>query len=313
MFPPCEMMTKTFLPAVRGLVAHRLKKLGRGQTSIAKFLGITQSAVSQMLAVDEKRFVERLEQLGVGAGEASLLVDTLSDEVVSNPVRATEILYGFWLEMLSKGRFCDYHRKTYPQLANCEICIGRVFITESDEERSSILKSLEKIVKKLESISAFSKLIPEVGTNVVYCVENASTVEDVAGVVGRIVALDDEVRSVGRPAFGGSHHLALVLLTARKHNPNIRAAINLRFSEAVRKAVEKAGLVHAYIEPHSKPITDETVVDDLANLFRSRVKFPDAVLHGGGVGFEPITYLFADDADTLIQKVLKVVNNLLTS
>ncbi|MDW8083661.1 MAG: thiamine-phosphate synthase family protein [Candidatus Caldarchaeum sp.] len=307
------MMTKVFLPAVRGLVVHRLKKHGKGQTSIARYLGITQSAVSQILAVDEKRFYRRLEELGVEQRETTLLVDTICDEIISNPVRATQIIQAFWLELLSKGRFCDFHRRMYPQLINCDICIGRIFTAEFDDEKTKILKELEKYVKKLESSRWFAKLIPQVGTNLVYSVENPKSVDDVAGVVGRIVAVDDEVRSVGKPAFGGSHHLALVLLTARKFDRKIRAAVNLNYSENMKRALDKAGLAYAIVAPHTTTITDETVLLDLESVSRSFEKFPEAIVHGGGVGYEPITYLFAEDLEKLFEKVLKLSNRFLSS
>lgn len=302
------MMTKVFLPATRGLVVHRLKKRGAGQTSIAKLLGITQSAVSQILGFDERKYYKKLELLGISERDASLLVQTLCEEVVVNPVRATEVLYDFWLQLLSQGRFCEFHRRIYPQLANCEICIGRVFAGKMDEERTTVLKSLEKCVRTLESLRGFAKLIPQVGTNVVYSLDESSSINDVAGVLGRIVAVDDEVRSVGRPAFGGSHHLALVLLTARRFNRKIRAAANLRYSENMRKLLSRIRFTYIVVEPHTEVVTDEKVLEDLERVFRDSAVFPDAVLHGGGVGFEPITYLFAEDPDKLVEKIRKISN-----
>ncbi|MEM1947467.1 MAG: thiamine-phosphate synthase family protein [Candidatus Caldarchaeum sp.] len=310
MFPPCEMMAKNFLPAVRGLVAHRLKKMGKGQTFIAKTLGITQSAVSQILASDERKYGKKLEELGLERREYALLVETISQEVSVNPTRATEILYGFWLDMLSKGRFCDYHRRMYPQLLGCEICLRRAFVAEFDEERTRILEALEKSVKRLEGSRAFAKLIPQVGTNVVACLERSQSVDDVAGVVGRIVRVDDGVKAVGRPAFGGSHHLALVLLTARRYNKSVKAAVNIINSSAARKTIAEAGIVYAVIEPHQSPISDETVLQDLENVFQTSPKFPAAVFHGGGVGYEPITYLFSDNLEKLIDLVLILANRI---
>lgn len=311
MFPPCEMMTKNFLPPLRGLVAHRMKKKGLGQTSIAKLLGVTQSAVSQMLQVDEKKFLTKLEDMGIAKKETALLVQALCDELEKNPVNATRVLYMFWRDLLSKGRLCEFHRKMHPQLADCDICIGQVFATEFDQDRIQVLKALEKCVEKLESNRAFRKLIPEVGTNVVYSIENPATTNDVAGVAGRLVSVDDEVKAVGRAVFGGSHHLAIILLTAQRFNKNIRSAINIRYSSEILRAMESLGIKHVVVEPSPKMVSDQTVVEDVEKSFREVGGTLEAVAHGGGIGFEAITYVFAENPDKLVNKVFKIAAKVL--
>jgi predicted transcriptional regulator len=85
-FPPCEMMSKTFLPAIRGVVIHRLRKQGIGQPTIAKLIGVTQAAVSQILRKDESKFVEALVEMGLEEEEIHLLADTLCRELSKTPL-----------------------------------------------------------------------------------------------------------------------------------------------------------------------------------------------------------------------------------
>mgnify|MGYP001772870551 CR=1 FL=1 len=273
---------------------------------VAKVLGITQSAVSQILAKDEKIFYHSLEQMGLSRKEASLLVETLCNEVVKNAAAATAILYSFWRGLLSEGRFCEYHRKMYPQLAACDICIGTTQLGGLDEERTRVLKKLEDSLKKLETSPGFKRLIPQVGANLVYCIADASTEYDVAGVAGRIVLADDEVKAVGRPMFGGSRHLANILLTARNFNKRIRAAINLKHFPEMGKVLEKVGVKFAVVGARAEPISDDVVLEDVARAFKEKGGKLEALIHGGGIGYEPITYLFAETLDDLVERVLLI-------
>jgi len=308
-FPPCEMLSKTFLPAIRGVVIHRLRRQGIGQPTIAKLVGVTQAAVSQTLRKEESKFVEALSKMGLEEGEIYLLVDTLCGELVQNPVRATGVLYGFWHGLLSEGRLCAYHRQLYPVLEECDICMNPSYEKSLDEERLMVLRTLDMCVKRLTASRSFAALIPEVGVNIVYCISNPQTINDVAGVAGRIVAAGKEVKSVGRPAFGGSKHLASVLLATRRKNPAIRSAINVSNNSRIKSALLKTGLQTVEISPVARELSDDEIVAAVASsVGDDRVT---AVLHGGGIGVEPITYLFADEASRLVDIVLKIAGQAL--
>ncbi len=303
------MMVKTFLPAVRGVIVYRLRKNGYGQPTIAKLVGITQAAVSQILSKDEKKYFDSLEKMGVSKNEIVILADTLCNMLVESPAQATAILYSFWRSLLSEGRFCSYHRTMYPQLIGCDICMMPALDKVLDEEKITVLKTLDKCVKKLEESQTFERLIPEVGVNIVYCLRGASSTAEVAGVAGRIVALDKRVKSVGRPSFGGSNHLASVLLVARAYDASIRSAINIKNNSQVRKVLEEMGISFVEIEPRMKIIDEKDVLQDIDNCFRQGAL--EAVLHGGGVGYEPITYIFGKNPEDLVNTVLKVSEKVL--
>ncbi len=303
-FPPCEMMSKTFLPSIRGMVVHRLRKQGIGQPTIAKLIGVTQAAVSQILRKDESKFVEALIEMGLGEEEIHLLVDTLCSELTHNPARATGVLYGFWRGLLSEGRLCAHHRRLHPQLEECDICMNPSYEKSMDAERLEVLRQLDICVKKLTTSRNFASLIPEVGVNIVYCVSNPQTINDVAGVAGRIVAAGNEVKSVGRPAFGASKHLASVLLASRMRNTAIRSAINISNNASVKAALHRIGLEVVEIDLVAREISDEEIVATVAGSVG--VASVTAVLHGGGIGIEPVTYIFADHPSKLVDIVLKI-------
>ncbi|MDW7977198.1 MAG: thiamine-phosphate synthase family protein [Candidatus Caldarchaeum sp.] len=305
MFPPCEMMAKFFLPAVRGIVVHRLRRRGIGQPTIARLVGTTQPAVSQILSKEESRYLGVLERMGVERSEATTLADTLCDVLRESPSQAAGLLYSFWRSLLSEGRLCSFHRSMYPQLADCEICMNVIAETWLDGEKMTVLKRLENAVKKLEETPNIHLLIPQVGSNMVYSLKTASSISDVAGVAGRIVAVDRRVKSVGRPSFGGSRHLAGVLLRVRGLDQSVRSAVNLRYGADVEKGLKNLGLPYAVVEPRTRPVDEEEVIQDVERCFREgRVR---AVLHGGGVGYEPITYIFGKTPDDIVETVVKLL------
>lgn len=303
------MMTRRFLPAIRGVVVHMLRRNGVGQPTIARMVGVTQAAVSQILRKDERSFLNALERMGVQRNEALLVAEVLCKSLAENPAQATAVLYSFWRGLLSEGRLCAFHRSMYSQLAGCDICMSPSLERVLDEEKITVLRSLDKCVRRLEASPLFEKLIPEVGCNIVFCLKKAETVNDVAGVAGRIVVVNGRVKSVGRPSFGGSHHLASVLLRVRNHDRSVRSAIDIRNNEEVKKVLKDMGLAFGEVEPRMKVLTEEEVLQDVEDCFRGRAV--EAVLHGGGIGYEPVTYLFAKNPEELVDRVLKISSRIL--
>src|SRR5579875_2783706 len=101
MKPPCELMVKTFLPATRGLLAHRLKTLGLEQERIARLLGVTQAAVSYYLSTSPQRHRSKLLQMGVSQDQVESLISELAIAVQRSDSYATEVLYNHWRLLLS--------------------------------------------------------------------------------------------------------------------------------------------------------------------------------------------------------------------
>ena len=56
-------------------------------------------------------------------------------------------------------------------------------------------------IEKLENCREFSRLIPEVRSNLVYSKPNPKGPEDVLGVEGRITVVNGKPYAVGRPKF----------------------------------------------------------------------------------------------------------------
>ncbi len=306
MMPPCEMMSKSFLPAFRGLVSYELKSLGYSQLKIASVLGLTQSAISQLLSKPKSTYVKTLLDMGLNIDEINSLVKLITRDILRDPVRTTLTLYSFWMDALSRGVFCDYHRRMYPQLSSCEICLQKK-IGLQDTERIQVLARLEKAVKLIEESRYFVNVMPQVAVNIVESIRDAKTLEDIAGVPGRIVALHDKPKAVSKPEFGGSRHLAKVLLAVKRFSPHLNSVINLKFDSLMEETVKSLGL--KYSETKKNILvgreTEEAVIESVSEEFK-KAQFLDVVFDRGGYGIEPITYVFGEDSLKVVEKALKI-------
>jgi len=295
MFPPCEMMVKDFLPSVRGLLIHSLRGAGYSQSSIARFLGVTQSAVSQCLSKDEKHYVSSLLSMGLKKEEVETLVNLLMEDITKSPERANETLYSFWNTLLSEGRLCDFHRSIYPQLSSCEICLTPISKHIHDVDKLEVLKTLEEAVFRIEQSNFFKYIMPQVSVNVVYSIKNPSSIHDVAGVPGRIVKVGERVKAVGKPIFGASQHMANVLLAVNSFKRSVRAAINIRNDDKVKQVIREVNLPHAVVESRGGRLAEDDVISSVAEAYRRLDTIPAAVFHDGGLGYEPATYIFGEN------------------
>ncbi len=105
------------------------------------------------------------------------------------------------------------------------------------DEHAQILGELVKSVQILEECKEFALLVPEVRVNIVYALSNAESTGDVAGIDGRITVVNGYPKAAGLPKFGASDHMARAILEIRKYRPEIRAGINFKYDERLKKII----------------------------------------------------------------------------
>lgn len=123
MRPPCEVIVRSALPAVRSLIAKRLiEKYGFSQVDAAKKLGTTQAAISHYLY--GKRGDKRMKQL-----EASSLVRATADEIAEGIAKEKFSPFDAMLNFcklckaLRTGQLvCDWHRDSFTVPTTCDVC-----------------------------------------------------------------------------------------------------------------------------------------------------------------------------------------------
>jgi len=291
-----EVVVEEFLPTFRSLLAADLRERGLTQHEVAELLGVSQSAVSKYahgdVATDDgierdDRVRETVERVGEGlaSGDVSQVQALVEAEVLIRRLSASGDL------------LAERHEDANPALSEYD---GDFTVHDADSEvrvREQVLSSVRRGVRMLEHTSGFATLVPAVGANLVECTPDAETVEDVAGVPGRILDVMGRTEIPAEPEFGVSAYVATVLLAARRGGAGAYAALNVAYSEATVDALADAGYDVVAFDPEGESSGDDSYVRDAV----ADAGGVDVLYQTGGYGVEPIVYLLADDAPDAVR------------
>ncbi len=162
--------------------------------------------------------------------------------------------------------------------------------------RDALLSSLRSGLEGLIEIPGVERLLPQVGTNLVYAKAGAETAMDVAGLSGRVVAAAEGAILCGEIAYGASRHLASVVLEAARKDDGVRSAVNIKAGEDVTSSLKRLGLgvvtIPSRLEEEGCPVTHY--------IMQHRALF-DAYVHPGDFGVEPTTTILGESPDKLVE------------
>ena len=152
----------------------------------------------------------------------------------------------------------------------------------------------------------FVKLLPEVGSNLAMALPGAKRTSDVVGLSGRIVRIGRRPRLTGPPALGGSEHVANVALTAMRHDPEIRAALNIRFSNQIVRKCRRLGLCVVELDRTKEPRGVKTMVWVTEQAIKKAGRVPDVIFDRGAHGKEPMVRLLGKSATDVAKLALRI-------
>jgi predicted fused transcriptional regulator/phosphomethylpyrimidine kinase/predicted transcriptional regulator len=285
-----EIVVEEFLPTFRSLLAESLRAEGLTQNEVADLLGISQSAVSKYVHGE----VERNEVL-LADETVEELVAELADGLADGEMTPVEALIEaeVCIRKLERGgTLAALHAESVPELTAAD---GEFAVHDPDSrlrETGRVRASVRRGLRILRNTESFAPRIPAVGSNLVECLSEAETIDDVAAVPGRLLDVRGQVTVPGEPEFGVSQHVAGVLLSARHNGSDARAALNVAYSEAIRDALAAQGQVPVEFN------ADLTVEEAIAAALDAN---PDAdvLYQTGGFGVEPVLYILGPDAPTV--------------
>jgi len=179
-------------------------------------------------------------------------------------------------------------------------------------ERYQIIQELKKAVEVLKE-EKVGHLIPEVSSNLGYALRFAEGVEDVAAFPGRIVRFKNSVTTHSDPEFGASQHVANIILTVMKFDPEYCSAMNIRYSrEIVVQLGRKDFLVgHFDRRLESKRVKEQegsSLEWGVREVLKKMKRVPDFIYDEGEVGKEPMVRVLGRNPMEVVQKILKVAS-----
>lgn len=179
-------------------------------------------------------------------------------------------------------------------------------------EKYTVLTELQKSVDQLNDIPNFVRLIPETKSNFVYSTNDPTSLDDIAGVAGRITGDNSHIHYPNVVKFGVSQHVSRALLTAQKINRKYRSALNIRNTSQIRSVCNKMFECSAYERKH-EPVNIKnkegySIVWGINEAFRSKPEL-EIVYHSGDIGKEPMILIFGQSPDVVLKKVRLILKH----
>ncbi|TFF90574.1 MAG: hypothetical protein EU548_02320 [Promethearchaeota archaeon] len=181
-----------------------------------------------------------------------------------------------------------------------------------DEEHKIALQRVRKIYDFISQEENFSKLIPEVRTNISVSIPNPKSPKDIAAIDGRITIVNGIPKACGDIKFGASDHTARLLLTAKKYNNEYNIVMNLKYIATLIKKIEtstRLNIIEVNRMREPEEIKDEersTMQWLIKEVVHKKQKVPDIIWDKGKIGKESMMRLFAENEEKMIQK-LKII------
>lgn len=163
------------------------------------------------------------------------------------------------------------------------------------------IETIQKALEIIEDSVYLDLLIPEVRSNLVMARKDAKTINDVAGIPGRITSVDGKPKAFMKPDWGASSHMARLVLEVMKHDPERRSAINLRYHPKVIQICKKLGLLVSFYnredeKENMRSIEGKTMQWGVQQAIKRIKAVPDVIYHTGDWGKEPIIALIGSNA-----------------
>lgn len=183
------------------------------------------------------------------------------------------------------------------------------------EQEDMIMGNLTRAVNMLQESAEFARLMPEVRVNLVYALPGARTGKDVAAIDGRITVVRGFPYASGLPAWGGSDHMARLIIETRKYDAGINAGINFKCDadviEIMKQYCAEKGFLFGWIDRTVEPA--EVAEKDrssmpwkIKQLVDSSGGVPRLFYEGDGWGKEPLSVALGDTAVEVASTAIEI-------
>ena len=217
--------------------------------------------------------------------------------------------------------------QTLPAVKAAKDFIGKAILGEvlSGNGKPSVdpLAVLYREVEKTRAIEAMNRaiqifreerigqLIPEVQTNIGLALPNAKSHGDVLAIPGRIIKNGDDIFTGAEPEFGGSRHVANIVLTTMRWDSEKRAVMNIKYTDALLKICHRLRFKIASFdradEPRNIRVREGSSLEwGTQNALTQYGSVPDIIYDLGGIRKEEMIRVIAEDMESLTKKILAI-------
>jgi len=121
----------------------------------------------------------------------------------------------------------------------------------------------------------------------------------------------DTLITCRNPTFGASRHIARVILAAMRHDPDMRSAMNIRYSPEILGACRSAGLLMASFDRREEPgevkeREGSTLEWGTERALKGMSEFPDLIYDEGEEGKEPMIRVLGHGPMEVVEKVTRM-------
>ncbi|OLS24439.1 MAG: Bifunctional thiamine biosynthesis protein ThiDN [Candidatus Heimdallarchaeota archaeon LC_2] len=297
---PCEIISEPFLARLRSDAAKYLYKKGYSQQSIADLLQVSQPIVSSYLKRKHNTnseipeiILREAQQIGTQIGE---ILDTQGNEGIPQSI---SIACQSCKKLRQGGGTCYYHKLLNPHLEeNCTRCLTSEKLIVLQIDRENIINQLQLIFKNLINTTKYNYLIPEIGLQIVIGTSDMKSQDDIAGFPGRIIKRKTGLPSTEIPIFSTSQTMSKLLLITRKYFPNISGLAGIKTTEWLIEKLQETGISYFEYQGFDKNYENHMIELRENNDFPP-INKPFVVVDQGSIGFEAISYVFAEKPNDL--------------
>jgi hydroxymethylpyrimidine kinase/phosphomethylpyrimidine kinase len=173
--------------------------------------------------------------------------------------------------------------------------------------RWEVTRQVRLAARQLEQMLT-AEWLPEIGTNIVYALPNATSADEVAALSGRIHRVCQHAQALGHVNFGASRYMATVALAAMRMDPEMRAAVNIKRTEDHLRRAREAGLVVASFERDAEPADAPKDVEwGTMEAIKGTGAVPDVIEDAGGMRMEAVMRVLGREPAELVDKVRRIM------
>jgi hydroxymethylpyrimidine kinase / phosphomethylpyrimidine kinase / thiamine-phosphate diphosphorylase len=179
-----------------------------------------------------------------------------------------------------------------------------------ENEKAEAMAAMNRAIKIFRS-ERIGSLVPEVQTNIGLALKSAKYHEDVLAIPGRIIKNGEDIFTGAEPKFGGSRHVANIVLTVMRHDPQKRAVMNIKYTDTLLGICQRLRFTTASfdraLEPTKVRVKEGSSLEwGTQQALTDYGSVPDIIYDLGGIRKEEMIRVIAKDIESLTDKILKI-------